>query len=110
MVAADFNGDGKLDIAINALNDYSVALLLGNGDGTFVPAVLNTDDVARPFGWATYNYPSFITAGDLTGNGKQDIVTTHLFEAAVAVLRNTTPVALPTPTPTATPTVLLPLR
>ena len=90
MVAADFNGDGKLDIAVNALNDYSVAVLLGNGDGTFVPPVLHTDDVARPFGWATYNYPAFITAGDLTGNGKQDIVTTHLFEAAIAVLRNTT--------------------
>jgi len=90
MVAADFNGDGKLDIAVNALNDYSVAVLLGNGDGTFVPPVLKTDDVARPFGWATYNYPAFITAGDLTGNGKQDIVTTHLFEAAAAVLRNTT--------------------
>jgi len=106
MVAADFNGDGKLDIAVSALNDYSVALLLGNGDGTFVPAVLNTDDLARPFGWATYNFPSFITAGDLTGNGKQDIVTTHLFEAAVAVLRNTTiiPAATPTPTPTVTPT------
>jgi len=90
MVAADFNGDGKLDIAVNALNDYSVAVLLGNGDGTFVLPVLNTDDVPRPFGWATYNYPAFITAGDLTGKGKQDIVTSHLFEAAVAVLRNQT--------------------
>jgi hypothetical protein len=90
MVAADFNRDGKLDIAVNALNDYSVALLLGYGDGTFVPPVQNTDDVARPFGWVACNFPAFITAGDLNGDGKPEIVTTHLFEAAVAVLRNLT--------------------
>src|SRR5438132_10243184 len=74
IVAADFNGDGKIDIAVNNLNDYSVALLLSNGDGTFVPAANRTDDTARPFGWAAWNYPAFVTAGDLTGNGKPDIV------------------------------------
>src|SRR5205814_2836568 len=52
--------------------------------------VVRTDDIARLFGWATYNYPAFITAGDLDGDGKPEIVTTHLFEAAAAVLRNTT--------------------
>ena len=106
IVAADFNGDGKIDIAVNNLNDYSVALLLSNGDGTFVPAANRTDDAARPFGWAAWNYPAFVTAGDLTGNGKPDIVVSNLFEAAVTVLRNTTttPSPTPTPSPTATPT------
>src|SRR5437588_6517902 len=81
IVAADFNGDGKIDIAVNNLNDYSVALLLSNGDGTFVPAANRTDDAARPFGWAAWNYPAFVTAGDLTGNGKPAIVVSNLFEA-----------------------------
>jgi hypothetical protein len=90
MVAADFNGDGKLDIAVNDLNDNSVAMLLGNGNGTFVPATQRIDDVARPFGWASWAYPAFIASGDLTGDGKPEIVVTHLFEAAASVLRNTT--------------------
>jgi FG-GAP-like repeat len=90
MVAADFNGDGKIDIAVNDLNDNTVTMLLGNGDSTFVPAAKGIDDVTRPFGWATWGYPAFIAAGDLTGDGKPDIVVTHLFEAAASVLRNTT--------------------
>ena len=43
VVAADFNGDGKLDLAVGNNNceafepcsDGSIAVLLGNGDGTF---------------------------------------------------------------------------
>src|SRR6266568_1354971 len=31
----DFNGDGKLDLAVTNYSDNSVSLLLGNGDGTF---------------------------------------------------------------------------
>jgi hypothetical protein len=46
--------------------------------------------VTRPFGWATWAYPAFIAAGDLTGNGKPDIVATNFSEAAVTVLKNTT--------------------
>jgi hypothetical protein len=90
IVAVDFNRDGKVDIAVNGINDNTVTLLLGNGDGTFVAPAVKTDDVTRPFGWATWAYPAFIAAGDLTGNGKPDIVATNFSEAAVTVLKNTT--------------------
>jgi hypothetical protein len=90
MVAADFNKDGKIDIAINDLNDYGVAVLLSNGDGTFVPAANRANDTARPFGWAGFNYPAYITAGDLAGSGKPDILVTNLFDAGVTILRNKT--------------------
>ena len=31
----DFNGDGKLDLAVINQDDNTVSILLGNGDGTF---------------------------------------------------------------------------
>src|SRR5947207_1318873 len=35
VVVADFNGDGKLDMASANGNSSDVSVLLGNGDGTF---------------------------------------------------------------------------
>jgi hypothetical protein len=35
IVAADFNRDGKVDLAVANFNDNNVYVLLGNGDGTF---------------------------------------------------------------------------
>ncbi len=62
----DFNGDGKLDLAVS--NDYSdsignISLLLGNGDGTFQPAVtLNTQ-----------TFPASAVIGDFNGDGRLDL-------------------------------------
>jgi len=33
--SADFNGDAKLDLAVGLANSNGIAILLGNGDGTF---------------------------------------------------------------------------
>jgi hypothetical protein len=66
----DFNGDGKLDLAINGEDDafcghVGTSVALGNGDGTFQTPV-SYDPV----------YPaSHIQAVDLNGDGKLDLVT-----------------------------------
>ena len=62
LVSGDFNGDGKLDIAV--LNQSaSVSILLGNGDGTLQPAVVT------PVGLANIA----IAAADFNGDGKTDV-------------------------------------
>jgi hypothetical protein len=63
VVAADFNGDGKLDLAVTDSSSNTVTILLGNGDGTFGPPA------AIPVG----NGPVAIVAGDFNNDGKLDL-------------------------------------
>ena len=46
VLTADFNGDGRLDLALT--NDFSdtLSVLLGNADGTFQPARTSATDSA----------------------------------------------------------------
>jgi hypothetical protein len=67
----DFNGDGKLDLAVTNLNAKNVAILLGNGDGTFQSRVTYTTTNGIFMG------PSAITTGDFNGDGKIDLATSN---------------------------------
>jgi hypothetical protein len=73
LAAADFNGDGKLDVAV--VGDYvssgGVTILLGNGDGTFTAAGPNLD-LSGDF--------ALIATGDFNGDGIPDLVTPNYFE------------------------------
>src|SRR4051794_35155921 len=63
--AADFNGDGKLDLVSADQNSNAVSVLLGNGHGTFQ---------ART-SFATGMGPYSAGAADFNGDGKLDLVT-----------------------------------
>jgi hypothetical protein len=61
-VAADFNGDGRLDLAGTGAN--AVSLMLHNGDGTFGPRT--------NFPLAVQNQS--VAAGDFDRDGRMDVV------------------------------------
>ena len=55
----DFNGDGKLDLAVANQADSTVSVLLGNGDGTFAAGTL----------YSPGGSPSALAVVDLNGDG-----------------------------------------
>ena len=73
---ADFNGDGKLDIAVLQPAAGKVSILLGNGDGTF--------GAAQPY--ATGQSPWALAAADVNGDGFLDLVIANLDGNSVSVL------------------------
>ena len=75
LVVADFNGDGKPDIAV-ASNGAGFTLLLGNGDGTFL-----TQNVTLP----SASYANVVT-GDFNGDGKLDLAFLNLSSNAEIIL------------------------
>ena len=64
LVLGDYNGDGKIDIAVRDYN--GVAVLIGLGDGTFAAARRS------PYG-GTFP-PAPMAKGDFNGDGKEDLV------------------------------------
>lgn len=77
LVAADFNGDGKVDFAVPNFQSDEVSVLLGNGDGTLQAAKIIS----------TGSRPTSITAADFNGDGKVDIATAGNSGDNVSVLR-----------------------
>jgi len=76
IVAADFNNDGRTDLAVASPYLNEVSILLGNGDGTF-----DSSTIAVPGA-----YPNAIAAGDFTGNGQVDLAVTDLYSSSVTIL------------------------
>ena len=73
LVTGDFNGDGRLDLAVANQSSNTVSILLGKGDGTFQSAQ----------NFACGGGPGSIAVGDFNGDGKLDIVTANAYDLSV---------------------------
>jgi hypothetical protein len=82
---ADVNGDGKPDLIVTNIGintggaefnkegaqPGSVAVLLGNGDGTFRP----------PIQYTAFDYPGWTAVGDFNGDGRPDLAVGRVMDS-----------------------------
>ncbi|HKF48587.1 MAG TPA: Ig-like domain repeat protein, partial [Terracidiphilus sp.] len=85
IVVADFNGDGKPDLAGFTIDGSDVSVILGNGDRTFQ---IPTDSSELP---TTYNAGidaqiKGLTTADLNGDGIPDLAMTNSYNNTVTVM------------------------
>ncbi|GAA2616304.1 FG-GAP-like repeat-containing protein [Streptomyces axinellae] len=73
LAAGDFNGDGKADLAVDG-NGSKVNVLYGGFGRDGKPAKTSESDTGHEFG------ADKLISGDVTGDGVDDLVTTHSFE------------------------------
>jgi hypothetical protein len=76
IIAGDFNGNGKTDLAMTNTAGNAVTVLLGNGDGTFSAGPAPTTG-SNLFG---------LTIGDFNADGVSDLAVTNPTDATVIVL------------------------
>jgi FG-GAP-like repeat/FG-GAP repeat len=79
VTVADFNSDGRQDLAGTNFGNY-VAILLGRGDGTFRPALLAGVGME----------PESIAVGDFNGDGRPDLAIANYGSGTVSILINNT--------------------
>ncbi|CAF0927766.1 unnamed protein product [Adineta steineri] len=78
ILIADFNSDGKQDIAISMTTDYQVVVMHANGNGSF--------DASVTFSTGIYSFPRTIAANDFNDDGYLDIVVTNTGNHNIGVL------------------------
>jgi hypothetical protein len=76
VAVGDFNGDGKLDLAVANSGADNVSILLGNGDGTF----------GAPANFQVGNGPVEVSTADFNGDGKLDLAVANTNDNSVSLL------------------------
>jgi type II secretory pathway component GspD/PulD (secretin) len=75
VAVGDFNGDGKLDMAVANQGDNTVSILLGNGDGSFQSQTTITTGLA----------PDAVVTGDFNADGKLDLAVANFTDNSISI-------------------------
>ena len=81
VVAADIDGDGRLDLVVANANDFSVAVLVNQ-----TPPGSTTPSFALRRDFAVGQGPLTVAATDLNGDGKLDLLVANSLDDTVSVL------------------------
>ncbi|MDO8431069.1 MAG: FG-GAP-like repeat-containing protein [Candidatus Binatus sp.] len=92
VTTADVNGDGKLDLIVASSGDATVSVLLN----TTAPGAA-TPSFAPQMAFATGSPSYSVTAADVNGDGKPDLIVANTGADTVSVLLNTTAPGATTP-------------
>ncbi len=82
---ADFNGDGKADLAVTNSSDGTVSIFRNIS----TPGSLGPSSFASPFTAGVGVAPQSVTAGDVNGDGRIDLLTSNVSNNNFSVLINT---------------------
>ncbi len=85
VAVADFNGDGRPDLAVVNSADNTASVLLNKA-----PAGATAPSFAAQVTFAVGANPLSVAAGDFNGDGRPDLVTANFNVATVSVLLDTT--------------------
>jgi hypothetical protein len=82
VVVADFNGDGKLDIAVSNFDENTVAVFLNDGLGNFGTPIITAVQLTNSLG---LNVGS-LAVGDFNEDGKPDLVVATIAGSQVSIV------------------------